>query len=463
MRRAFRVALLAATVFLLSSGYLMLNLRYFSRNLGWDEVYYSAWVDHWDAHPVYYPHHLIFTPSSVWFQRHFTALTGITNTTFIQKVKNTIVVSAGLGILLLLCYAASRRYWLSLAITMLIAFSGSLWHDATAHETAAIPGIIVNVTVLLLLFYRRIPLPGPYIVLVAALQSVAILLHQAYFLSVPSFAVVFLLSVHRSDARFSLVRNLGRTAIYALTVLLLTGGTYYYIGFVRLGLRMHDNPDGAQTVPFFESIPIRGNFVRFFYLIRARETWGGTDEDSLRDAVNGYGSSFVTSFRLDRVAQDPTQQDQPPTSAITAAFVGSVLAALILLMVPAVRRYGPVLPALLVWMALGSVFVYWWEPWYMEHWLYITVLTWALLFVVLEAALSRITYRLPRRLVYGTVCVLLFSFVLFMFQANLTSAILPATRPGAPRGVSSFAWDDRYLMDEMYRDTARDILGEEGR
>ncbi len=452
MIRAVRIAILVVTVFVITTGYCLLNLRYFSRNLGWDEVYYSAWVDHWEDIPVYYPHHLIFAPASVWFQNHFTELTGITNTTFIQKLKNTLFVSAGLGLFFLLFYARSKRYWLSLTIVVLIAFSGSLWHDATAHETAAIPGILINLAVLVLLFYRKVPYPLPVIVIVALLQSVAILLHQAYFLSIPSFFAIFLLSVHGRDRGFRLLRNIGRSAVYLLLVALVTGGTYYYIGFVRMGLRMEDNPEGAQTVPYFESIPLRGNFVRFFYLIRYRERWGGVAEDPLRHAINGYGSSFVTSFRTDRIDTELLLPEDPPVSNIVLVVIGCVLASYFVFLVPVYRRYGPTFPALLVWMALGSIFVYWWEPWYIEHWLYITVLTWVLLFVVLDSLLSRVRFRLPRAAFSVAVGAVLLSFGALMYSQNFTNTIIPTMRRGAPASVSSFVWDERYFMDEIYRE-----------
>jgi hypothetical protein len=447
-----RIALLVGTVFFISSGYLLLNLRYFSRNLGYDEVYFSAWVDLWDDLPVYYPHHLLLTSTSAWFQERFSEATGIANTMFVQKVKNTLVVSAGLGLFFALFYAKSRRYWLSLTIVLLIAFSGSLWHDATAHESAAIPGIIINLTVLLLLFYRTFPWPLPFIALIAALQSFAILLHQAYFLSVPAFLIIFLLTVHRKDRRLSIVRNVVRSSIYLLVVVLVSGGVYYYVGFVRLGLRMEDNPDGAQHVPFFRSIPIEGNFIRFFYLIRAREVWGGVDEDSARQAVLGYGSSFITSFRPDRIRTDGLIPEDPPASNIVVAVLGAVLASFFVFMVPVVRRYGPLLPALLFWMALGSMFVYWWEPWYIEHWLYITVLTWVILFIVAHTVIDRIPYRLPRTAVYGAFCFVMLSFAALTYRQNLETTIIPNTVPGIPAAVSPTVWNDAYLMEELYRE-----------
>ncbi len=450
--RAVRILLVIATMFFITFGYLLLNLRYFSRNLGYDEVYYAAWVDLWEDLPVYYPHHILLSPTSAWFQEHFTQATGITNTMFVQKLKNTLVVSAGLGLFFLLFYARSKRYWLSLTVVLLIAFSGSLWHDATAHESAAIPGIVINLTVLLLLFYRRFPFPLPFIALIAALQSFAILLHQAYFLSVPAFFAIFLLTVHRRDRSFLLVRNLVRSGVYALLVLLMAGGVYYYIGFVRLGLRLEDNPDGAQHVPFFASIPIEGNFIRFFYLIRAREVWGGVDEDTGRQAVFGYGSSFVTAFHPDRIEGEALIPGDPPVSNIVVVVLGSVLASFFVFMVPVVRRYGPLLPALLFWMALGSMFVSWWEPWYIEHWLYITVLTWVLLFIVADTVIDRVPYRIPRAAGYAAFCFVMLSFTGLMYRQNMETTILPNTVPNVPAAVSPTVWNDAYLMEELYRE-----------
>lgn len=451
MSRAARIALAGATAFLIGSGYGLFNLRHLARSLGYDEVYYLHWVDTWDRYPMYYPQHLLFVPTSVFFQEHFTGLTGITNTAFIQKLKNILFVSLGLGLFFLIFYGYSRRFWLSLLVTLLIGASGALWHDVHHHETSAIPGVLINLAALLLLFYRRFPSPALFIIAFAALNAFAILLHQVYLFSIIAFFLTFLFSRPRTDPRLSISKNLFRSSLYLLLVLAIVGGTYYYVGFVKLDLRLRDNPQGTQRLPFFEGIPIRGNFIRFFYLIQAREKWGVVRASSLKQAVDGYGSSFMTTFRPDRVDLREFFAEAHFASNAVAAALAAFLAGFALLFVPAFRRYGMLYPGLLLWLAIGSAFVYWWEPGYIEHWIYLTILTWVLVFLVSAALIGRVKGRLPRAAVYLGLCALLLGLASVMVRENFIHTIQAQEKPFVPASVRSAVWREEYRMEEMYR------------
>jgi hypothetical protein len=451
MSKAVRLLVVCATVCFLVSGYSLFNLRHLARSLGYDEVYYLHWVDSWDHQPVHYPHHLLFVPASVFFQRQFSALTGITNTAFIQKLKNILAVSLALGLFFLLFYRHCGRYWLSLLFALLIGVSGALWHDAHHHETSAIPGVLINLTVLLLLFYRGFPHPSLFIASLAALTAFAILLHQVYLLSLVAVFFTLLFTRPHKDARFSVSKNLLRSSLYLLLVLALVGGVYSYIGFVKLGLRLQDNPQGTQRLPFFEGIPIRGNFLRFFYLIQARGKWGKLQPSSLKQAANGYGASFMTSFATEKVnLRDFFAAEHFPSNAVSVA-LAAFLSSFAFLFVPLFRRYGMLYPGLLLWLAAGSAFIYWWEPGYIEHWIYLTILTWALVFLVSTTLIEGARPGLPRAAVYLALCLLLLSLAAVVYRENLTHTILPQQRFFLPASVRGAVWSEEYRMEEMYR------------
>ncbi len=454
MSKAARIALAGVTALLISSGYGLFNMRHLARTLGYDEVYYLYWVDTWDRYPMYYPQHLLFVPTSVLFQKHFSGLTGITNTAFIQKFKNILVVSLALGLFFLIFYGHSRRFWLSLIFALLIGISGSLWHDVQHHETSAIPGVLINLAVLLLLFYRRFPYPTLFIVPFAALNAFAILLHQAYLFSIIAVFFIFLFTRPRTGIRSSLSKNLFRSSLYLLLVLAMVGGTYYYIGFVKLNLRLQDNPQGTQRLLFFENIPIRGNFIRFFYLIRAREKWGRVRSSSLEQAIDGYGSSFMTTFRADKVNLGEFAGEAHLSSNVVSVALAAFLAGFALLFIPVFRRYGMLYPGLLLWLAIGSAFVYWWEPGYIEHWIYLTILTWVLVFLVCTALIELAKPGLPRAAVYLCLCIALLTFASVMYRENFTHTILVQEKPFVPASVRSAVWKEEYRMDEMYRNPA---------
>jgi len=139
-------------------------------------------------------------------------------------------------------------------------------------------------------------------------------------------------------------------------------------------------------------------------------------------------------------------------SSVTAAAIGVFLSGFIVFFIPALGRYGILYPALLLWMAAGSLFVYWWEPWYIEHWLYITILTWVLVFLVSTAALELIKPRLPRAAGYLVICLSLLGLVAVMYRQNFNHMILPKKEFHLPASVSRTVWKEEYRMREIFRD-----------
>jgi hypothetical protein len=448
MTRLVRTIICLTIACALSLSYCLFNLKHLARNIGYDEVYYFHWVDNWKKDQVYYPQHLLFAPSSVLFQKGFITLTGITNTAFIQRFKNILFVSIGLSAFFLLFYVHSKRILLSLSVAVLIGISGSLWGDALQNETSAIPGVLINLVMFCLVFYRRSQKPALFIVVFSVFNSLAILLHQAYLFTVPLVALMLLFSMPDKDAQPRVRRNIGRTFLYLFLVTCFVGGTYFYIGFVKLNLRLKDNPEGAQQ---YLGVPIHGNFMRYFYLIQAYGKWGKTQPEMVRLGVNGYLSSFVTTVRADQAdLQDPLGKTHFSAN-VTLALLTFFFLGFILFFVPMFRRYGVLYPVLLLWFAAGSLFIFWWEPAYIEHWIYVTILTLVLGFMMMTTILSQIRQFMPRTKVYAAMCVVLWSFGAVAYQDNFTHTILAQEKLWLPVSAQSPAWNDEYRMDSIYR------------
>ncbi len=449
MRIWARILVAVCIAVLIFLGFVHFNLEHLARNLGYDEVYYFFWVNNWENYQVYYPHHLLFTPSSVAFQKYFTEATGIENTAFIQTLKNILALSVGVSLFFLMFYLHSRRLLLSFLLAVSIGLSASVWHDAQHHETALIPGIIINLAMLSLVFYRNFRVPVVFICIFAAANSAAILLHQAFLFSVIPPFLVFLFTSSGKEYRRKVVKRLCRTALYTVLMIAMVGGAYFYVGFVKLNLRLTDNPEGEQR---YMALPIDGNFYKYFYLLKGHDKWGGKSETVLQDGMNGYISSFIVTFRTWKV--NPTKAHEPErfSSHVALIFIVAALGAFIVFLIPAIKRYGVLLPALLVWMILGALFIFWWEPWYIEHWLYITILTWVLLFLVCTSALEAVPV-LPLRLVlYFAVLLGVGSVTSVMYYENYNVMIkdqmklfLPASR------WDERAWRESYKMEEIYR------------
>jgi hypothetical protein len=443
-----RTVLIMALACLLCLGYCLFNTQHLSRNIGYDEVYYFFWVDNWQKNQVYYPHHILFTPTSVLFQRCFTALTGITNTAFIQRFKSILVTGIGLSAFFVLFRLHSKRILLSLAVAILIGVSASVLNDVRHHETSVIPSVIIALTMFSLVFYRGSRRPALFIAVFSVFNSLAILLHQAFLFSVPFAAIVFMFGAPIKEAAQKTLRRLARTGLYLLLVVAMVGGTYFYIGFVKLGLRLTDNTEGTQT---YMAVPIHGNFIRYFYLIKAYGKWGNYQPDMVNQGIRGYLNSFVTAARIDRVDPRAPFSDKSFTSTATVGLIGGFLLLFLLLIVPMCRRYGILYPALLAWMVIGALFIFWWEPWYIEHWIYITILTWVLIFMTISTVLDRIPLSVPRAGVYVTACAALLSFASLAFRENFTRIVLPQEKLSLPASASGSSWRDEYRMDEIYR------------
>lgn len=448
MKNTARTVLALTVACFIMLGYCLFNLKHLARNIGYDEVYYFFWVDNWDNYQVYYPHHLLFVPTSVLFQKSFTELTGIENTAFIQRFKNILFISVGLGLFFLIFYAHSRRFWLSLTIALLIGISGSLWYDAHHHETSALPGVLINFNILFLLFYRKFPHPVLFIIPFSLVNAFAILLHQVYLLSIIPVFLIFFFAKPQKDTKYSPLKNLSRSFLYLFLVLCMVGGTYYYIGFVKLNLRLEDNPRGTQT---YMSLPIKGNFIKYFYLIKAHNKWGEENPSMLKQGINGYVSSFMTTFRTKHVNPKDFFNDSHFPSNIALLAIGAFLSGFILFFIPVFRRYGMLYPGLLLMQVIGSMFIFWWEPWYIEHWIYITILTWMLVFMVCNTLIDNIKQNVPRIAVYVFLCLSLWSVGFVLYHENFNHTILAQKKLFLPASARSKFWKEDYKMDAVYK------------
>ena len=448
MRSLGRILLIPTTAALIFAGYSLINFRVLARSSGYDEVYYYYWVENWENYQVYYPHHLLFTPTSVAFQNAYTDLTGIDNTAFVQRFKNIVLGAAGLGFFFILFYLHSKRFWLALIITSLIAFSGSLWHDVHHHETSAIPGVLINLAMLSLVFYRRSRFTVLHIIVFASANAVAILLHQVYLLSIPVGFAVFFFTKPARDRTFKVAKRVFRSGLYLVLVIGIVGGVYFYIGFSKLDLRATDNPGGTQV---YMSVPIEGNFFKYFYLIESYGKWGNKTDAMLKHGIIGYMSSFVTHFHTSRVDFAAMENPKNLPSNVTLIALGSILLLLAALIIPVTRKYGALYPALLVWFAGGSLFVIWWEPGYIEHWIYLTILTWLLFFMVLTTLLDLVPKGSARAAFYTAICVLGVSFGSLMVQVNYTNSIIKERN--ADPYVKSWlpVWREEYSMSPVMK------------
>ncbi len=447
--KAWARALIAVLIaFVLFLGFTYFNLENLARNLGYDEVYYFFWVDNWENYQVYYPHHLLFAPVSVLYQKWFTGLTGIENTAFIQKYKNILALSAGVSLFFLLFYLHSGRMLLSFLLALSIGISASVWNDSQHHETALIPGLIINLAMLSLVFYRKFRIPLVFVAVLAAVNSFAILLHQAFLFSVIPPFLVFLFTPAGKESRRKVLHRIMRASVYTVLMIVMVGGTYFYIGFVKLDLRLKDNPKGVQT---YMALPIDGNFYKYFYLLKGHDKWGGKSESVLQDGMNGYISSFIVTFRTWKVNPERTDEPARFSSHVALIFIVATLGSFIVFLIPAVRRYGVLFPALLVWLAIGSLFIFWWEPWYIEHWLYITILTWVLIFLVCTSVLDQMSIVPIRPALYFVILLGIGSVSSVMYYENYNVMIKDQMKLFLPASRWDRAWNDSYKMEDIYR------------
>lgn len=450
--RIVKVTAVAATALLLALSVILLNLRFFSRTVGFDEAYYYSWVDNWEENPIYYPHHLLFGPTSVAFQRAFEAATGITNTAFIQRFKNTLVFAVGLALLFVIFVARSKRYLLALIFVALIGVSGMLWIDSMHHETAAIPAMVVGIAISLLVFYNRIRRPLPLIIGYSVLLALAILLHQMYLLALMVGPVTFLFTRAKGEKRLAFARNIGRALIHLAVTLAIVVGTYFYVGFSKLDLRMTDNPDGTQI---YMGVTINGNFLRYFYLLTAYGIWGEEpeeDTDTAVLAIDGYGSTFVPYFWPLHVSDQPDDPVAAFPSNLTFRLLLTLGCILILGAGPALARYGSMYFGTLIWLAAAAAFITWWEPRQMEHWIYLNVLTCILAFLGLSATIEMVPLRLPRSMLLAASCFVMATFAVALFAVNLETWIAPRSEFSRAAGIPSSIWRQEYSMDELKPD-----------
>lgn len=447
--RIARVTLVAITAALLACSALMFNLRYMARTIGFDEAYYYSWVDNWEENPIYYPHHLLFGPVSVGFQRSFVAVTGVENTAFIQRFKNSLAYSVGIALFFVAFVADSRRYAASLLAALLVGVSGALWSDSMHHETATIPAILVGIAITVLFFYKRARRPLPVVILYSVMLGVAILLHQMYLLAVVVGTITFLTTRTAAERRLRFGRNLIRTAVHLCVTLGIVAGAYFYVGLSVLDLRLHDNPDGRQT---YMGVAINGNFLRYFYLLNAYGIWGEPQGDMLVQALDGYGSAFVPHFWPLHVHQDAEDPEHSYPSNLTFWLLVGLAGVILVGAGPALRRYGGLIPGLVTWIVAAALFIAWWEPQQMEHWIYVSVITWLLAFTALFAVITVPRSRWIRAGIAGTTSLVMATVWPALFSLNMETVILPQQEFSRPMNIPASVWKDEYSMAPVLKE-----------
>ncbi|MBN2737733.1 MAG: hypothetical protein JXR70_12185 [Spirochaetales bacterium] len=418
-----------------------------SRTIGYDEVFYFHWVDVHEQTPTYYPHHLYFSTSSYLFQKAFTALTGIDNTSFIQRFKNIFITAIGLCLFFTFFYIFSKRYFLSLALSLLIGVTATVWGFVSQNETSLIPALLINLAFLSLIFYKRFPLPHLFIILFSVLCSIAILLHQAYLLMLPSAFIVFLFTSPRNK-KFPL-HNLIYAVLFGFYSLAMIGGSYFYIGHVELNLSLEDNEDGAQV---YMAKNIKGNFFRYFYLLKSTNIWGKEFKNKHAHTLNGYGRSYWIGFDTKTIDFEKNSLRDFQPSNLVWGFICFFFVLMLVFLRKIIKNFGLILPALLIWLIVGSRFIMWWEPWYIEHWTHLVILSIIMFFLITYSIVHLSKNKTIQGILANGFALIIFLFAGFLFSWNFKDYIKPhekLTVPGIAYQVNF--WTKAHIMEGFFK------------
>lgn len=199
-----------------------------TKNYYWDGIFFAQVIE--DAPrlnaSLIHPNHLLDLVFEYAVYRATRILGFYPRALTVLQVSNCFFAAAATALFFRICIDCFRSRYVSLVLTALFAFSATWWKFATDADT-----YIVAVLLLLITFYQVLPGRSSRPFAVGVTHSLAMLLHQlsVFFFPVAIAGLIFQAKNNR--------RNHGRANAvkYALTVIALTVGVYYYTFHVVTG------------------------------------------------------------------------------------------------------------------------------------------------------------------------------------------------------------------------------------
>lgn len=397
---------------------------------------------------LFNPHHIAFD----WIGKEFYNIlknNGYTGSVMtILQLRNLLISSIGLSLFFFLFYKISKKFFLSLLIVLIIAFSCAYWIYSQINDTPIIHSVLLALLFFAVIYFPQAKNKLLYSAFIGSAHAVCIFFHQSNLLFI--FVIIFILffsdkflidfnnnenlyytrikyynkkNLNISSSHSNNLKKLSYFLIYFSTFFIIVTVVYYYVGIVLIGLTL--NPNDAAT---FNKIKDSSYFFNWLILYAKIDYWGkGYQTNTFIMVLKGISSYFYQpqSFNNKELTFDLmnffSANSILPNLLVT--FILFVFLITIIFVFVIYKKYKYVFIANIIFFISYVVFACWWEPDYREFWVAPMFSFWFLSFFVLNFIIDLLLKINPIPKIFLYSYLFLICFLLFYF--NFTGFLYP--------------------------------------
>lgn len=409
-------SLIVICLFIIVLFLFLFNLRYLSRFFDWDSSVYALNIQRNRLHSVFFnPHHLGFESSGLLFWKIWQSLFQNFDLMFALRIRILLFSCVFLYIFIYIVYRLYGSFLQAVALGACVFFSQGFWFYSNHNDTPMIHSCLVCLLFFGFVYQANTFASKRRLLGLGFLQLMTLYFHQSNAILFPMAIISILICDKWKNRPFPFAKRLYTAFFYCLLVGVMIVVSYLFVGFGILGRDLQSYGEK--------------HFSYWLFLYAAQERWGmsGGEKNYFLYFYRGIGDSFLnfqgvnTKFRIDFLS---------PWSSKNAAYNGNlffwllILAMGILNLRTMVRKFPKEIIILSAWLIPSILFYSWWEGYFFEFWVGVTIGLWLMSFYILrsfEFPMLRQTFRASTTVIYSIVALFLFSF-------NFTYSTLPRSK-----------------------------------
>jgi hypothetical protein len=392
------------------------NVRYLSRFFDWDSSVYALNIQRDRLHSVFFnPHHLGFESSGYLFLKIIKSWIPDADLMFTLRLRILIFACVFIFLFILIVYKMFGSIVQAIALGACVFFSQGFWFYSHHNDTPMIHSCLVVLLYFAFTYTANHGLNWKQLVGIGLLQLSTLYFHQSNAILFPMAIVSILVTKKWNKSDWTLSSRLYTAFLYCLGIGVAIILSYIVVGFGILGRDL--NSFGEK------------HFSYWLFLYAAQERWGmsGEEKNYILFFYRGIGDAFLNfqgvnqKFRVD--LNNSWNLKSAPYN-INLFFWILIISLGVLNIRRMIRMFPKEILILSTWLIPSIAFYSWWEGYFFEFWVGVTIGLWIFSYLVFRSMEFSWVSNTSRAL---ATIVLIFMSV-FLFTFNFTYSTLPRSK-----------------------------------
>lgn len=392
---------------------LLFNIRYLSRFFDWDSSVYALNTQRDRVHSVFFnPHHIGFESTGYLTWKLVKSVVKDADLMFTLRMRILVSSIVFLYFFVILLDRIYGSFFQALLLGTCVTFTQAFWFYSHHNDTPLIHSCLVVMLFLYLVYVSKNGLNAFRLFNIGLLQLLTLYFHQSNAILFPLAMSGILLTSKWKEKYFSIPKRLVLALAYSLVIGVLIVLSYLVVGFGILGREL-----GAVG---------EKNFSFWLFLYAAQEGWGMSpgEKNYFLYFYRGIGDAFLNfkgvhpRFRVD-LTREWDIRNGPYN--LNLLFWISLLGLGILNIRGFLKKFPKEAVLLIFWLVPSILFYSWWEGYFFEFWVGVSIGFWILGFLVMRSWESKYFPNTSRALMNGVLAFM----GLFFFLVNFTYSTLP--------------------------------------